>query len=230
VPMQVARTQYRHEVWRGWRNTLPSRSSGLSAGLYAFSVTNFFCIIGNTHLRVLIYDALGRPFVHPAHAKKSVSESEDVLGEAKEKEARPNEEGETRSIEEEAIEEQKEEKGKEKVDEGETDTKETQETKEIKDTEVKEIEDTRGLSEWLSYHATIRGISLGTTLAIGIIHLPVLTITHRLILNPGEGVSQCVRALWEAEGWRGFYKGAWWYLLLYAELIFPPVTIPEEAM
>jgi len=223
VPMQVARTQYRHEVWRGWRNTLPSRSSGLSAGLYAFSVTNFFCIIGNTHLRVLIYDALGRPFVHPAHAKKSVSEPEDVLCEAKEK-ARPNEEGEPRSVEEEAIQEQKEEKGKEKGDEEETDTKKT------KGTETKEIEDTRGFSEWLSYHATVRGISLGTTLAIGIIHLPVLTITHRLILNPGEGVSQCVRAVWEAEGWRGFYKGAWWYLLLYAELIFPPVALPEEAM
>lgn len=237
-PLRMAVTQVRHHQWRGWKNVLrPGHRSSIVPSVFDYQMMKLL----NYGVRRWMYDSIGRPFDRKRKRKQqqrkvkvnNKAEGKDkkfdidiemgmgssdglLIGEEEDDEIL-NGTNETTDA--------RDKKGKEKEqDADDTPDSNNSQNENANNEEEEDEEDLtfKDLLKSIGFFGVTKAIALSATAVVGVVHLPIATVTHRLSLQPQaySGVIDCVRRIAADEGWRGFYRGAGWYMLWMSDLVF----------
>ncbi len=202
--------QVRHHEFKGWANAFSLRKAGYIKA-WPTSIFDYQLMkIVNCYIRRWVYESLGRPFATTTKvtAKPTV---ETTIVEGNKLKTTNSIKGKEKEEEEEEEEENGNGNGPNKHEQQSTDNQ--------NDTDDdNQIDIVRGLG----FQVVTRGISLGVTFLVGLVHMPLATLTNKLLANPEaySGPLQCAQLIWQEQGLAGFYQGLAWYLLYNSDVLF----------
>ncbi|ELR17356.1 uncharacterized protein ACA1_060940 [Acanthamoeba castellanii str. Neff] len=238
LPLHIANFQVRHHIWRGWRPGVFPLAQYYKA-LPTLSVEYQFMQIFNRRLRRHVYDLLGRPFSVPLATVRRLEREEKAarrLIRGKEKLVDDDDDEDDEDEGEDGVGEKKgkalQRRGKGKIGGKKNGNRKGKCSRVAGGAGCEEGEDDdealdladmgRELARQVGFHALTRGIAVGVTLLTSVVHMPLCTITNSILASPSSytGPIDCAQKILAAEGWQGFYKGLFWYVLYTSDVLF----------